>query len=50
LEDLWIMLHCNTMPNKNPTLEQDFLSSLEGYSPRARLCKTSPGGPNRLCS
>ncbi|MFQ5454394.1 MAG: asparagine synthetase B family protein, partial [Candidatus Zixiibacteriota bacterium] len=34
LEDLWIKLHCGNLPEDNVFLQQSFINSLQGYSPR----------------
>ena len=34
LEDVWIQLHCGTLPHENPLLHKEFIKQLGGYSPR----------------
>ncbi len=33
-EDLWIALHCSTLPEENPIFDKNFFRLLNGYSPR----------------
>ena len=33
IRDIWIQLHCNRTPGRNPIFETDFMQGLDGYTP-----------------
>lgn len=39
IEDMWVQLHCESLPENNPLFHRDFVRRLGGYSPRDEYIK-----------